>query len=195
MKLNIYLMSHPIIQKIANDLIHKQNINTYYNHKNNYSQLGFLIMYEILRKSLLINRIYIKKVNHTKEICTFSNKKSYLIITDLIKWHQIVNKAVNLFPQVTLQHFSLDKYENSSNNINISNVIKKINNQNTEIFIIELHLINYSIITILDKLILTNNTQSHLIKIVCITCCNNILNKIGKKYPNINIYTTKIITN
>lgn len=195
MKLNIYLMSHPTIQKLANDFIHGQNINPYDYQQNNYSQLGFLIIYEILRKSLIINRIYVKKINHIKEICKFSNNKSYLIITDLIKWHQIVNQAVNLFPKVTLQHFSWDKYNNSSIHTNISSVINRIDHKNTEIFIIELYLINYSIITILDKLILKHNIQSHLIKIVCITCYNNILNKIGKKYPNISIYTTKIITN
>lgn len=190
MQLNIYLMSHPVIQILANDIIYKQDSTIYNDKRNNHSQLGFLIIYEILRKSLIINKIYIKKLHYIREIHTLNKSKPYLILTNIIKSYSFINNALDLFPEVKVQHITTNQDNNTLYN---QNKYQLTNNTNIEVFIIELHLNNYSIIDTLDQLILRNEINSKSIKIICITCINKILDKIGAKYPNLSIYTTKII--
>ena len=191
MQLNIYLISHPIIQTLANDFIYKQNLHIYKNTHNNYSQLGFLIIYEILRKSLKIHKIYIKKIHYIKEIYKLNKNKSYLILTDIIKSYSFINNALDLFPEVRVKHININQDNNRFNNITEYQITSNID---TEILIIELNLNNYCILDTLNQLISKNKINSNSIKIICITCMNKILNKIGTKYPNLSIYTTKIIT-
>nr|YP_010952311.1 uracil phosphoribosyltransferase or UMP pyrophosphorylase [Gloiopeltis furcata]WMP13980.1 uracil phosphoribosyltransferase or UMP pyrophosphorylase [Gloiopeltis furcata] len=61
-----------------------------------------------------------------------------------------------------------------------------------KIIIIEKFLDYDSISQLLDYLFLERNISMHQIRLVCITCKSSLLEKIGRKYPNLNIYTTKI---
>ena len=61
MKLNIYVISHPVIQ-ILNPNTNKQNIAQSIEIKNESKIMMFLI-YEILRKLIEINHIYIHKAS------------------------------------------------------------------------------------------------------------------------------------
>lgn len=52
---------------------------------------------------------------------------------------------------------------------------------------------NFSILKLLDYLIVEHKIHINAIKIICIACTNNILEILGRQYPLLKIYTTKII--
>uniref|UniRef100_UPI003001F160 hypothetical protein n=1 Tax=Anunuuluaehu liula TaxID=3049639 RepID=UPI003001F160 len=191
MQLNVYLISHPIIQKLSNTIINsKPENNQIYNY--NTSSLGFLLIYEVIRKWIKTQNIYIKNIELTKELYVFNSKESYLIIANLMDCNQIISGISLLLPQVHLQHINLNTYKkkyinNDCIDSNIINIIKK-----QKIIIIERFLSNYSIIKLLDYLLLKQHIKISQIKIMCITCTNSICEQLGNKYQSLEIYTTKI---
>lgn len=193
MQLNIYLISHPIIQKLASDVVYANQLGRTNTYNNKYKKLGLLMIYEVLRKVIQTNHIYIKKINHIKEVCVFNRKESYIIMTDIADSYNMITDAINLFPQVYIQNLSLDKDHNIHNNKEIYNTIQSQYNNNTKIFLIQSNLESYSSIKILDFLILNIKIEIEAITLICITCHNRIIEKIGKRYPNLNIYTSKIM--
>ena len=70
MKLNIFLISHPLIKLFTKQI----TIDHYYNKKTNnfnkytYQYIGTFLIYEVLRKFLIIKNLYIDKIDHTQEI-------------------------------------------------------------------------------------------------------------------------------
>ena len=195
MQLNIYLISHPIIQKLSNDIIYNQTFmnQNVYNHT--YKQLSFLMMYEVLRQCIKIQNIYIKKINYIKETCIFSTQESYLILADLTDSYNIVTDIIALFPKVYIQHLYLDQQNNLKNHIEIYQKIQNTQKNNTKIILIQPYLNSYSSIKILDYLILKNDIKIQNIFLVCISCHHKIIEKIGTKYPKLSIYTSKIMIN
>nr|YP_009296295.1 uracil phosphoribosyltransferase [Sebdenia flabellata]AOM65230.1 uracil phosphoribosyltransferase [Sebdenia flabellata] len=195
MQLNIYLISHPIIQKLASEITYQDKTLKQNTHSENYKQLGTLLIYEVMRAWIKTQNLYIKKINYIKELCVFDKKESYFVITDLTESYKMLTNTSLLFPEVEIEHISLSKEIYKINNMRIYKLIEKKIKNNTKILILQSHLNNYRIIKILDYLIAQNNFYIKQIKILCITCNNKIIEKIGYKYPNLKIYTTKIIDN
>nr|YP_009295885.1 uracil phosphoribosyltransferase [Schimmelmannia schousboei]AOM64820.1 uracil phosphoribosyltransferase [Schimmelmannia schousboei] len=187
MQLNIYIISHPIIEIMMNKIIYSQsnNIQKYY------KKIGLLMVYEVLRKWMKIQTIYIKQINQIKELCILNTKESYVIITNLVESYPMITDIDDLLPSINIQHINqpIDpiKLQNSY-------ILQKINNT-SKILIFELFLNNYEIIKLLNYLLLKKNIKTSQIKILCITCNHKILEKLGQMHPKLNIYTTKIITN
>lgn len=194
MRLNIYLVSHPIIQTISAQIIYSidKNHSISYNY-HVFEQLHILLIYEVLRKWIKVYKIYIPYLDFIKESYIFDSKESYIIITNLMDCGNILPHINYLLPQVYIQHLNFnnqlmtninDHYFNSS----IIHIIRQ-----KKIILMD-NFLKLSIIKLLDYLIIEKQVQITQIKIICITCTNNILEKIANKYPSINIYTTKIHT-
>nr|YP_009257634.1 hypothetical protein [Coeloseira compressa]ANH09717.1 hypothetical protein [Coeloseira compressa] len=188
MQLQIYLISHPIIQKLVSEILYCKQDTNYNLYK--YEELGFLLMYEVLRKYIVVKKIYIKKVKYIQEIHIQNQKESYIIISDTTKSYKMITRATCLFPKVIIEHIGLNQYKNGYENI--VNYTQSLSHKLIYILIVELHLNNYSIIKILDSIIKRDIKNSNQILIICITCSNKILEKLGNKYNNLHIYTTKI---
>lgn len=184
MRLNIYLISHPIIKQLSLAII-----NTKLNNKQIYQYdaklLGRLLIYETVRKWITIHYIYIKNIDSQKELYKFDPKESYRILANLVECADIVSDINTILPQMCLQHVNSNNH--NKNSYKYINIIKK-----EKIIIIEKFLNNYSIIRLLDYLLIEKKVQVSQIKIMCITCSNTICEYLGNKYQSLEIYTTKM---
>nr|YP_010904371.1 hypothetical protein REQ04_pgp005 [Catenella fusiformis]WCH57622.1 hypothetical protein [Catenella fusiformis] len=187
MQLNIYLISHPIINKLSTEIIYSTSKDNCI-HTHTYSQLNLFLIYEVLRRYIKIQNIYVKHLKYTKEICIFYPKESYLFLANIEEYGSTITNIKTIIPKVHVIHTIFNSKIKEYIQNSITNIIKK-----QKIIIIEKLLDNFSIIQLLDYLIIDNNINIDTVKIVCIACTNNILEIIGNKYPSLKIYTTKII--
>nr|QCI06178.1 hypothetical protein [Dicranema revolutum] len=194
MQLNIFIISNPIINKLCNQISHygtkgKNDIDT-----NISSQLKLLLIYEVLRKWINIQYIYIKDLDYIKEICIYSPTESYLLLTNVESCSNIIPNIKTIMPKLSLIHTYLnltkETYINIRENCLDDDIIGLMNRQ--KIIIMENILNNYAIMQLLDYLIFKQKINIHQIKIICIICTHKILKMIGSKYPLLNIYTAKI---
>nr|YP_010198301.1 hypothetical protein LK226_pgp005 [Gracilaria ornata]UAD86717.1 hypothetical protein [Gracilaria ornata] len=183
MRLNIHTLIHPTIQKLAYEIIYQKS------HKklqdtNSEKTLGMLIVYEILRKYLKIDNIYIKKVDVLKERRLLNQLDKYLFITNLIECYNMLADVQRILPECSLKHIDFN---------NIHNTFycdEKL--QEHQIIIFEKFLKNYGIIEIINYLQKNNQINLNHVRIICLTCNKNILKYLAKKYPQLSIYTIKI---
>nr|YP_010198505.1 hypothetical protein LK148_pgp005 [Gracilaria pachydermatica]UAD86921.1 hypothetical protein [Gracilaria pachydermatica] len=185
MRLNIHTLIHPTIHKLAHEIIYQKSHNKL-QHTDNEKTLGMLIFYEILRKWLKINNIYIKKVDVLKERHLLNKLDKYLILTNIIECYNILADIPRILPEPYLKHIDF-------NNININNSFYSNENlQEYKIIIFEKFLKNYGIIEIINYLHKNNQIDLNHIKIICLACNSNILKYLAKKHPQLSIYTIKI---
>nr|YP_010619566.1 hypothetical protein orf182 [Xiphosiphonia pinnulata]WAX03579.1 hypothetical protein orf182 [Xiphosiphonia pinnulata] len=182
MKLNIYKISHPIIKTLLSHL----HLNKKEQH---YKYIGFLLIYEIFRKYIEINKIYIKQINNIKLIDVINKNKKYLILTDISNTYDIINNIKEILPEVHIIHVDYQdtyKIEESLKNLKIDINISKI-------LIVEKIINNDTIINLIKYLKKKKNLHSKDINIGCIISNEETLNKMGNHYPELKVYTTKII--
>nr|YP_009394234.1 uracil phosphoribosyltransferase [Rhodomela confervoides]ARW62796.1 uracil phosphoribosyltransferase [Rhodomela confervoides] len=189
MQLNIYKISHPIIKILSTSILN--GTKNSYIYENHYRYLGFLLLYEILRKYINIQEVYVKLLYSVKYFDVINSKSKYLILTDLSKTYQMIIDIKNLIPNLNIVNVNYDNPENIVNSIN--NV--KIEYWNTDIFIIEEKTTDKKIIKLIEYLEIQKNIPLEKINICSISSNNYILNKLGNQYPKLKVYTTKIIYN
>nr|YP_009237858.1 uracil phosphoribosyltransferase [Gracilariopsis lemaneiformis]YP_009294738.1 uracil phosphoribosyltransferase [Gracilariopsis chorda]AJO68539.1 uracil phosphoribosyltransferase [Gracilariopsis lemaneiformis]AML79938.1 uracil phosphoribosyltransferase [Gracilariopsis lemaneiformis]AOM66998.1 uracil phosphoribosyltransferase [Gracilariopsis chorda]UAD88944.1 hypothetical protein [Gracilariopsis chorda] len=192
MQLNIHIIIHPIIQQLANEIIYHKSYKNKIDNENE-KTLGMLILYETLRTCIKIYNFYIKKVFFLKEGNYINKHEKYLIITDLIRYHNFIIETQKILPKIFLKHIDLN--ENNTNNEYIINNIDSNDLITYKIIIFDKFLNNYTIIKLLNYLSKNSKINLNNMKIICLTCNHTILKEIGKKYPKLSIYTTKIIQN
>nr|YP_009399609.1 uracil phosphoribosyltransferase [Dictyomenia sonderi]ARW69215.1 uracil phosphoribosyltransferase [Dictyomenia sonderi] len=184
MKLSIYKISHPIIKILLDDLNPNKK-------EQNYRYIGFLFIYEIFRKYIEINNIYIKQVKDIKHINVINNNKQYLILTNISNTYDIINDIKAILPQIKIVHVnykSIKTIEESLKHLKIDSEISKI-------LIIEKITNNNTIINLIEYLKKKKNLRSQDINIGCIISKEETLHNMGNHYPELTVYTTKIIYN
>lgn len=186
MQLNIYKISHPIITIISNK-INKSKCKSNYDF--HYRYIGLLIAYEIFRKYIKTKEIYIKKTKDIKNISIteFTNKN--LILTNISENYSMITDIKIVLPTIEI----LDINYNEINKINQSIKNIQTEREKTNIFIIEKYTSNERIIDLINEL---KNIKSLLINQIIIGSIesnHSILNKLGSCFPEIKVYTTKII--
>ena len=188
MKLNIYVISHPIIQIFNNHITQNQYNNSKNISDNIYhSKIMMFLIYELFRKTILIQNIYINKLDTIKHFAKMNSMQRNFVFTNIIENFDMMNEISTTFPQTEIQHYDI-------NNTNILININKYNFNNiANIIIVEKFLDKYDIIKFLEHLINHINIEEKQIIIACITCNNQIIERIGEKYQNIRLYTTQII--
>nr|QVY58161.1 uracil phosphoribosyltransferase or UMP pyrophosphorylase [Eucheuma denticulatum] len=190
MQLNVYLISHPIIHKLSTQLMYftknKNNINA-----QTYNGLNLFLIYETLRKLVRTKTIYMKNIDYIEETSMFNPQESYLLLTNIENCSDIITYLKNIIPKLSLIHINLNKKQYINKNYLSESIINIANNQ--KIIIMENFLDSNSIIQLIEYLIYNIKIKDNKIKIICITCTNNILEIINNKYPLLEIYTTKII--
>nr|YP_010903174.1 hypothetical protein P4C74_pgp005 [Hypnea pseudomusciformis]WCH55228.1 hypothetical protein [Hypnea pseudomusciformis]WCH56821.1 hypothetical protein [Hypnea pseudomusciformis] len=191
MPLNIYIISHPIISILSTQIISSLQTNNKINEPI-YSEINFLLIYELLRKWIKVKNIYIKDINKMKEISMFNPKESYILFTNIEKYYNIINHLKILMPKLSLRHIDIDKNNNDYTKIYFNSKNRKYP-QNNKIIIVQKILNNDAIIHFINQLINEYKIHINSIKIICIACHKKVLEAINTKYSNLDIYTTKII--
>lgn len=185
MKLNIHLMSHPVIQHLSSTIIDKQ-LNSY----NTYQilrQLGLLITYETIRNWLRTYKLTIKQIKQEKEIIIIDPKESYIVIFNNIESLSLLQEMQLLIPKIQLELIYNYDIINKNRLIKIDSY--------TKIIIINNKIEVGYLVNLLDYLTKNNNVKTNQIRLTCIECETNQLIAISKEYAELNIYTTKIINN
>lgn len=181
MPLNIYIISHPIIKLLKNSLINNKNQNEY-----SYRYIGFLLIYEIVRKYIKITTINIKCVYYTQVRNILNKNEKYYIFTDLVNTYHMITDIKILLPNIKIINF--EKTINQS----LKEKIERIN-QNNQILIFDINLNKSSTLELITYIQKETDISLKQITLGCINCNNNIVEKFGKIYPKLNIYTTQII--
>lgn len=189
MKANIHVISHPIVQYLSSTT--KQNkIISNIKHQL-LRQLGLFLIYETIRSWIETYCITIQQINYIKDIAIVDPKESYIILASTDIDLSLIQEAQYLLPRcntclINLSHYSSKKEPESSFLPN------QIFNNYTKVIIITPKLnINY-IVTTLHNLIYIKNIKIRQIRLACIYCETEKLIEINRKYPKLNIFTTKI---
>ena len=163
--------------------IHKEKYEYYYRY------IGLLLTYEMFRKYLEINKIYIKLINEVKEINLPNTKKKQIILTDISNTYDMIVDIKIILPTVEIinvNYRNMETIEYSIKNL-------KIQYQKTQIFILEKQIVDKTLINLITCLKNEKHMAIEDITIGCIQINHTNLNKIGSQYPELNIYTTQII--
>lgn len=188
MKLNIYLISHPVIKILSSSSILNDN-DIYTNQK---KHVALLLFYEIMRKNLSFKTIHIKQILDLKTIHLADFYQKNCIITNLSNTYFLISEIKEIIPNLHIINT-----ETLSLNYDVTNQIKKILRHDqmikNNITIFETILIQNNILQLIEFLI--NKLQINIkeINIACLTCSKQALNRISEKYPQLNIYTTNIM--
>nr|YP_009395276.1 uracil phosphoribosyltransferase [Bryothamnion seaforthii]ARW64044.1 uracil phosphoribosyltransferase [Bryothamnion seaforthii] len=186
MQLNIYKVSHPIIQILSN-LINNEN-NKVQNTEFYHRYTGLLLIYETLRKYIKINVVYIKCINSVENISAIDYRQKYYILTSLSNTYQMVSDIKSILPHIEI----IDISKGDIIDIEKTNNQLKTKNHSINCFILEKRLNNFQIINLIEYLEKDKGIPPDNIQIICLSSQNDILNKLGYHYPMLKVYTTQI---
>lgn len=190
MKLNIYNISHPIIQLLSSK-IQNTRLETYTKHYS-LSQLGYFLIYETIRDWVKIYKLKIKQINRIKEIIVPNPNECYIILTNITSSLDLIYKAKDILPNCDISFINFNKkMQSSCNGSNFSYIPEHIT-PDTKFIIMNHYLKTDHIIKIVDYLTTIKKININQIRLTSIICENAELVKISKQYPQLSIYTTQI---
>ena len=144
-----------------------------------------------MRKNLSIKNIYIKQILNLKTIYTSEPNQQNYMITNLSKTYFVIEEINTIIPNfniINIDHFDSKEIIEKKFNATIKHKTKI-----TKIIIFDILFTNINIIKLVETLINTMRIKVEELDLACIACSKKILNEISYKYPNLNIYTAKII--
>nr|ARW65075.1 uracil phosphoribosyltransferase [Polysiphonia sertularioides] len=187
MQLKIYQISHPIVQIISNNI--ENNTTDKVRDEIYYRSIGFLVLYEMFRKSLVIKNLYIKNIEDLKILNVVDKNVKYVILTNLLENQCLISEVKLILPEIEIAHI---EYEDPDN---VLKQMKDLNQKynNTKIFIVEKTTKDDRITYIIDYLRKKEYVSVSNISLGNIISNSTALEQIGRKYPEINVYTTKVL--
>lgn len=188
MKLNIYLISHPIIKILSNPYTINNN-DIYTNQK---KHLTLLLFYEIMRKNLNFKTIHIRQILSLKTIHLPDFHQRNCIITNLSDTYFLISEIQEIIPNLHIINIDTLSASYDANN-RIKEILRCNQMTKNKVTIFETILIQNNILQLIE--FLTSKLQISIkeVNIACLTCSNQVLKKISEKYPQLNIYTTNIM--
>nr|ARW63828.1 uracil phosphoribosyltransferase [Chondria sp. (in: red algae)] len=186
MQLDIYNISHPIIKILSNITKQKKPdaITSLYCYKN----IGLLIIYEVLRKYVVIKPVYIKSLHSTKLLNLIDRNKKYIILTNFYDNYEMITDIKILLPNIDI----IDISNNNKDNSQIETKHIGENTKTTEIIILTKELSNIKVLALIKYLTLEEEIPPYNIKIACIIAYEDVLTNLSYEHPDIKIYTTEI---
>lgn len=181
MKLNIHLISHPLIQNLSSISSH---ISSQYSLLNQYLKyLGLFIIYETIRTWTITYKLKIKTNQTKKEFIIIDPKESYTLIFNDLDYVSMLQEIQFILPKMDLKLIKHKNKEQLNISYNTHHKVLIVNNKMNVTYI--KHLI--------ENLKYTYNINLNQIRLACIECTTNQLIKLSERYSNLTIYTTKII--
>lgn len=187
MKLNIHLISHPLIQNLSSIVKNKVLPSNITNQALKY--LGLFTIYETFRRWIKVYRLTIKQIQYKKEIVITDPKESYTIIFNDLYYLSMFQEIQLLLPKINLRLIESNEVSTINNNLSLSKHI----NLSTKIIIVNYKIDTYYVQYLIDHFINKKNININQIYLICIICHTNQLTQLSKQYDNLNIYTTQII--
>lgn len=189
MKLNIHLISHPIVESLSSSIRDKTLVNTAKKHALKY--VGLFIIYETVRNWLKIYRLTIMQNILRKEITVIDPKESYVIIFNDLNQLSFFNEIQEIVPNSRLK--LIEEKEIGENDNTVSKITKL--DSHTKIIIAINQLRSKYILSLLEYLMKNHKTKASQIRLACMTCTTNQLINISNIHSNLDIYTTRIVEN
>lgn len=187
MKLNIHLISHPLIQNLSSTVNNKILPLNITNQTLKY--LGLFTIYETFRRWIKVYKLTIKQIQCKKEIVITDPKESFTIIFNDLYYLSMFQEIQLLLPKINLKLIQT----NEISTLNKSPSIFKDINLSTKIIIVNYKIDIYYIQYLVDHCINKENININQIYLICIICHTNQLTQLSKQYDNLTIYTTQII--
>ena len=187
MKLNIHLISHPLIQSLSNTA---SNLSLPTNIINQaIKHLGLFIIYETIRKWIKAYKLIIQTTQSKKYINIIDPKESYTIIFNNIDHLNMLQEIQLLLPKVKLELIKNQETYNKDDTFPTLNN----NHLHHKIIIINFYMDEQYIKNLIHHLVTKQKTRINQIYITCIKCTTNQLIQLSKTYQDLTIYTTQII--
>nr|YP_009589083.1 uracil phosphoribosyltransferase or UMP pyrophosphorylase [Corallina ferreyrae]QBL75599.1 uracil phosphoribosyltransferase or UMP pyrophosphorylase [Corallina ferreyrae] len=191
MKLNIHILSHPIIQYLSSITKEKNLQSNIKNHT--LRQLGLFLLYETMRNWLTTHKLTIKTINEHKSITIIDTKESYTIITNTNTNLSLIQEIQCLLPKCDINFIPI-KILDSTNISNLDQIIEIIHPYQ-KIIIISYNINTQYILKLMLYLTDIHNVKIQQIRLIAINCTTENLISISKIYPKLNVYTTGIENN
>lgn len=188
MKINIHLVSHPIIQSLSSLINSKKRLGVV--RHNALRQLGLFMTYETLRSWAKSYTIHIRQKQLEKEIIVADPKESYVIILNDLENLSFLQDMRSLIPKSKLELIRENSIKIESNLMDEFSHIDLY----TKVIIVTQKLNSRYVMKILNELMLSKISINH-IRLMCITCNTKELINLDQKYKNINIFTSRITEN
>ena len=184
MKLNIHLISHPLIQNLSSIT---RNSYSSYNMRNQYfKSLGLLIIYETIRTWTKIHKLTIKTTKKEKELIIIDPKESYTIVFDNLDYVNMFQDIQFILPKLNLKLIE----QKNEKNYTLFNFSPNIHHR---ILIVNYRMDTKFIKNLIEGLIREHNIKLKQIRLTCVECKTEQLIQLSELYDNLTIYTTKII--
>ena len=184
MKLNIHILSHPLIQNLSNIT---SNSSYSYNIVNQYFKyLGLFIIYETIRTWTKIHKLTIKTTKHKKDSIIIDPKESYTIIFNNLNYVNMFQEIQSILPKLKLKLVE----QNDNNN---QKQLKFFQDTKQKILIVHYQMDTSYIKYIINNLHNIYSFKLEQIRIACVECKTSQLIQLGELYSNLTIYTTNII--
>lgn len=187
MKLNIHLISHPLIQTLSSITKNKVLPSNITNQA--LKQLGLLTIYEAIRKWIKVYKLTIKQIRCKKEIVMIDPKESYTIIFNNLDYLNMFQDIQLLLPKINLKFIQNNEISKENNK---QSLFKDLS-LSTKIIIVNYKIDVSYIHTLINHLLTKNNININQIYLICIICATDQLIQLSKQFHNLTIYTTQII--
>lgn len=185
MKLNIHVISHPIIKNLSEVIVHHKTHGHTTNHKKR--NFGLLIMYEAIRDWLKIYSLHVKQLRSKQPITIIDPKESCVIILNSMQYFNYFCELDNLLPRIQFKLVSTDGISETSKDYAFNDI-----NQYTKV-IIALHQLNSEyVINLTECLIKKSGIRIDQIRLISILCREDELIKLSQTYKRLRIYTSRI---
>ena len=188
MKLNIHILSHPIIQYLYS--INRQTYLANSLQQHIQRQLGTFLIYESIRNWIQTHQLIIKQITTYKEIILLDKHESYLLITNHFKSLSLVQEIEYILPKCSINLITIEDLHNIKLNESMQNI-----ECHHKVIIVTYNLSSKYIIQLINTILNISPIKINQIRITCIKCHSEQLIKISNKYPELNIYTTNINQN
>lgn len=190
--LNLYSSNHPLIQIWVSHICYTEVSD--YELIKIVQKISICLIFEIMRKSISLNTLYIKQLHYITKIHLLPSQLSYIIISDVHSMHIIDQDTFFLIPECILHSVYFYKNNNAWAIKYMFNNVSKDLFLNKKIIVFEPYL-DKARTTLLISCITKYTKCIDQIQICCIICPIDVLQFINKSYSNITIYTAKVIDN
>lgn len=186
MKLNIHLISHPIIENLSEAIVHHKTSSGIKNHKSKH--FGLLLVYEAVRDWIQIYKLNIKQIKSEHKVTVIDPKESYVIIINSLQYFSYFHEIKNLLPKID---FALIREEEINTADQIINKVTEISKR-TKIILILDKLNSRYVIKITEQLIKERQIKTDQIRLISTLCTKDEIIQLSQKYNSLYVYTSKI---
>lgn len=187
MKLNIHLVSHPIIQSLSSSITNQEILAARKNHT--LKHLGLFLTYEAIRTWIKSYKLAIKQTKGLKEMTLIDPKESFIIVFNSIQYLGFFHEVQELIPKSRLELINADAINNSKD---ITIIEPATINSYTKIIIATYQLKSEYILNLVKQMTEKHKISIRRIRVACIVCKTNELIELSQQYSDLNIYTTAI---